>query len=126
MGGPAAGEAEFGIPVEATFTGPVVVAPLSNRGAWTSRTAVVAVPGTPVQGPDVAIPDGFSVLVEFRITQPDSPIGYVANSGANTALSANRKELVKGGAFTLYVTNMNLIFFDSDTAGAVFELTVEQ
>jgi hypothetical protein len=116
----------FGDPVEATVTGTVAVLPTPNRAAWTARTVTVAAPGAAQQGPGVPIPDGFTVAVVFRATQTGAPKGYMANSAANTGLAASRTEMNKGDVRRLGVTNMNLLFFDADTAGAVFELVAEQ
>ncbi len=126
MAGPAAGEAQFGIPVEAVVTGSIVVAQTPNRPAWTVRTVTIASAGTPQQGPDVAIPDGFAVAVKARSTQPSGNIIFQATSGANTALSANRAELKPAEIITLKITNLNLLFFDANNDGSIVELIVEQ
>lgn len=98
-----------------------------NRAAVTFRTVTVAVPGTPVQGPALAVPDGFAVGVKFRSTQVAvSPHGYVGNSAANVIVATTRAEMNKGEGWAFKITNMNLLWFDSDTAGAVFELVAEQ
>lgn len=120
------GEGMFGDPVEATVTGTVAVLPTPNRASWTVRTVAVPAPGAAQQGPSVPIPDGFTVAVVFRATQTGTPKGFMANSLANAGLSASRTEMNKGDVRRLGITNMNLLFFDSDTAGAVFELIAEQ
>ena len=125
MAGTGVGEAQFGIPVDITG-GTIIVIPTANRAAVTMRSVTVIAAGTPVQGPNVSIPNGFAVLVLFRVTQTGAPIGFLANSLANTALPANRTEMLKGDTRRFFVTNMNLLFFDSDTTDAVFELFVEQ
>lgn len=125
MSGPAVAEGMFSDPVDVSG-GTITAAPTPNRAAWTARTAEVVTAGTPVQGPDVAVPNGFSVAIIFRATQAGSPKGYMADSGANTALSASRTEMNKGDVRVLFVTNLNLLFFDTDTSGAVFDLVLEQ
>lgn len=125
MAGTGVGEAQFGIPVDITG-GTIIVVPTVNRAALTFRTVPIAAAGTPQQGPDVSIPNGFAVVVVFRVTQAGAPNGFVANSLANTAVAASRTEMLKGDTRRFFVTNMNLLFFDSDTTDAVFELFVEQ
>lgn len=124
MSGPALAEGMFGDPVD--VSGAVSSVPTPNRAAWTARTVTVLTAATPVQGPNVAIPDGFSVAVIFRATQAGTPKGYMANSSANTAILASRTEMNKGDVRRLFVTNLNLLFFDTDTSGSIFDLVVEQ
>lgn len=123
-----AAEGQFGDPVEAALVGPVtvVVTPTPNKTAIAFGTVTVAVAGTPVQGPNLTVPNGFSLVVRQRVTQAGSPVGYVANSGANCAISANRNETLKGMGFAFFISNANLLWFDSDTAGTIFDLSVEQ
>lgn len=123
---PAAGEDQFGLPVEAEVIGPIIVTPTPNRAAVTFRTVTVVTAGTPVQGPTVTVPDSFSLLVKMRTTNIGNPTGFIANSAANTAISGSRMELKKGEAISLKIDDMDLLFFDSDTSGVVFELVAEQ
>lgn len=126
MAGGALGENQFGIPVEAVVVGAIVVTPTPNRSALTFRTVTIAAAGTPVQGPSVTIPDGFSLAVKNRITNAGAPTGYVANSGANTAVAASRTEMLKGEAFAMFEDNMDNFFFDATINGTIFELFAEQ
>lgn len=105
---------------------PVTITPGANRSAITFTTVTVNPAGTPVPGPNLVVPSGYSLMVRLRETLVGTPIGYVANSGANCAISANRNEVLKGSGFVLWITNANLLYFDSDTNGTIFELTVEQ
>ena len=120
------GEYQFGYPVEAVVVGPIIVTPEPNRSAFTVRTIINAVAGTPLQGPSVTVPDGFAVLIKGRTTQTGSPDLFVANSLANTGISASRTEFVKGESFSMKIDNMDLIFFDTNMSGAVLELIAEQ
>jgi len=126
MGAPITGEDQFATPVEATIFGVITVAAVPNRAAWTAQTVTVAVPGTAVQGPNVPVPDGFSVAIVFRTTQLGNPQGYMGNSMANASNPSFNTQFLKGDTRRLFITNMDLLWFDSDTAGAVFELFVEQ
>ena len=125
MAGAALGENQFGFPVEAVIVGPIVVTPTPNRSAVTFRTVTVTTAGTPVQGPTVTVPDGFAVLVRIR-SQAGTPIIFLANSLANTAVSTLRSELEKGDAIPFKIDDMDLLFFDSDLNGAIAELIAEQ
>ena len=105
---------------------PVVVTPTPNKAAVTMQTVTVAVPGTPVQGPAVAIPDGFSVVVKNRSAQGGTPIVFVGNSNPSVQVATTRVELLKGESLAYFITSMDLLFFDSDVAGCIIELTAEQ
>lgn len=96
-----------------------------NKGGWTTRIVTVVAPGSPVQGPNVPVPDGFGIAVSQR-RHASSPIGYIGPTSAAAADNTLRRELRDGEGFVLYIRNMNLYWFDSDSAGTVFELTVEQ
>lgn len=126
MAGAALGENQFGIPVEATIVGAIVVTATPNRSAVIFRTVTVVTSGTPVQGPSVTIPDGFSLAVKNRITNTGTPTGYVANSGANTADATLRTEMLKGEAFAMFEDDMDNFFFDATLDGTIFELFAEQ
>ncbi len=100
--------------------------PVPNEAAVTFQTVTVAVPGTPVQGPNLTVPDGFGVVVKCRSSQPGSPVAYVGNGAGTVVVSATRMELLKGESIGYKITNMDLLFFDTDTAGCIIELTAEQ
>ena len=99
--------------------------PVPNEAAVTMLTVTVAVPGTPVQGPNQLIPDGFAVVVKNRSSQAGAPTAFVGNGNASVQVSATRLELLKGESISYKITNMDLLFFDSDTAGDIIELTSE-
>lgn len=122
---PQAPEGQFSDPVD--ITGATIIAlPQANRAAVTFRTVTIAAAGTPQQGPNVPVPDGFDVVVVFRVTQNGNPKGYVGNSVPNVSNPATRTEMLKGDVRSFKITNMNLLFFDSDTNGAVFDIFAEQ
>lgn len=98
--------------------------PLPNLNTFTVRPVTLVTPGTPVQGPDVVVPHGYSVVVRMR-RHAGSPNGYVADSSANAG-GTNRSILRDNDAILLNVTNLNAIWVDADTATTVFELIVEQ
>ena len=125
MSGAAVGENQFGIPVEAVIVGSIVVAATPNRSAVSFRTVTVVTSGTPVQGPSVTVPDGFSVAVKNRITNAGSPTGFVANTSGNTANATVRTEMLKGEAFAMFEDNYDNFFFDASLDGTIFELFSE-
>ena len=102
-----------------------MTAPVLNRQGWTTQIVTVVTAGTPVQGPDVKIPHGFGIAISQR-RHAASPIGYVAKSSAAALVDATRKELRDGEGFVLFLTNMNLLWFDASASSTVFELTAEQ
>lgn len=124
MGTPVTVEGWVSDPVDVHFSEPLP--PTPNRDGWTAQTVTIPSAGDAIQGPDVEIPDGFGLAIVFRNTQAGAPTGFMANSAANVGDSVNRTELLKGDRRILYVSNMNEVFFGSDTDGAVFELIVEQ
>lgn len=96
-----------------------------NNQGWSVITVTVATANTPVQGPDLSVPDGYAVTVRQR-RHSGAPTGYVGSSGPNTANSRSRIEMGDNDSFTLQVTNTKLLWFNADTASTVFELILEQ
>jgi len=78
-------------------------------------------PGTPIQGPDMPIPPGYSVLVRMR-PQAGTPIGYVAGSEGTVRDSYSRVHLQEGESITVFVTNLKYLWFDADTAATQMEI----
>lgn len=99
---------------------------LPNRSAITFKGVTVVTAGTPVQGPDVPIPHGYTLAIRNRVTNPGTPIVYVANNAANTSNPAERNELGKGDVERFNITNMNLLWFDATANGIIAELVAEQ
>lgn len=85
------------------------------------RRVVVATAGTPVRGPDIAVPRGYSCVVRQR-HNAGAPAGYVAFSESEVASTQARAELQNNDSLTVRVSNMNRIWFDSDTAATEFEI----
>ena len=85
------------------------------------RRVVVETPGSPVPGPDITVPKGYSCVVRQR-HNPGAPVGYVAFSQSEVASTQARSELQNNDSITVRVSNMNKIWFDSDTAATEFEI----
>lgn len=99
------------------------------KSAIIFQTVTIAAKGTPVQGPTVAIPIGATLMVRQRVTQVASAKGRISHTeaGADNDLAATlRLETVKGDSFSFNVDNMDVLWFDADTNGTVFELIAEQ
>ncbi len=107
--------------------GSIPITPPTNQSSWTVQTNVVSA-GNPTQGPNITIPDGYSVVVRNRSTNGGvgNPTVFVATSLVNTGVSASRIELLKSESLSLAITNMNLLFFDGNIDGTVIEMLAEQ
>jgi len=125
MGGPARVEGWVSDPVEATFPPDGTIPPTANQDAITFRTVTIPLAGDAVQGPDVEIPNGRSVMVIVRTGQSTRK-GFVANSSANVGDPTMRGEIPVDGIRLYFISNMNLLWFGADTDGTVIELQVEQ
>jgi len=89
------------------------------------RRLNVATADTPVQGPNIAVPRGFAVVVRQR-NHPGSPVGYIAGSETAVASTDSRAELNDGNALTLNVSSLSQIWVSADSNDVSFELIVEQ
>lgn len=92
-----------------------------NRMAWAHDDITVPIPGTPVQGPDLAIPDGFGVLISAL--PANTRLAYVENAAAPGTTPVS---LDNGGSRIFYVTNLNLLWIDADVANEGVDYQVEQ
>lgn len=99
----------------------------TNKTAINVREVTVAVAGTAVTGPDVAVPNGFALVVQLRITQAGNQTGYVGEAADVPNIPvARRKEIKKGMALKFFVQNMNQIGVDASVNGTVFEFYAEK
>jgi hypothetical protein len=87
------------------------------------RVRVVTV-GTPVQGPDIAIPKGYDVVIRMR-RHAGTPNGYVSGSAGAVRSTESRVELRDNDSITVRLSNMKEAWFDADTATTDFEMIVE-
>lgn len=96
---------------------------------WTVQTVKVTNANEAVRGPNVAVPVGYTTVVRQR-RHAGSPTGYVAPTEGDLAATGSRSELGDADALELKVSNMNELWFSSDstvaTTGTVFELIVER
>lgn len=97
-----------------------------NRTSFTTKGITVSSAGTAVQGPNVEIPDGYSVVIKAR----DANTGdiKVAESQAK-AQSATRDDyfVIKAGqAISLAIDNLNRVWVNSTVNGEGVDCIVEQ
>jgi len=102
--------------------------PQHNLNTFTVRNVTVTAAGTPVQGPTVTVPHGYALVARLQRGQAGSIIAYVApSSDEASGATAGQRSLIQGNdAIQLWVTNMNALWIDSNTNGAIIELFVEQ
>ena len=102
-----------------------VDANILNQAAFQVQTVTVVTAGTPVQGPSIPVPNTVAVAIQNPSTNANNTVLYVANSSANALLPASRMELKRGESIALYISNVNLIWIDSNNSGATAKLLVE-
>jgi hypothetical protein len=76
-------------------------------------------------GPDITVPPGFSVGVRLSLENAGSPIGYVGAASESPLAAGTRERVTKGEVTPYFVSNMNQIAVNSNTAGAIFEFFSE-
>lgn len=93
----------------------------------TFKAQVVNIPtaGTPVQLPNIPIPEGATLFLRSRLENGSRRV-FVADSSANVALPASRVTLRSGEGIELNVQNANAVWVDSSANNAEVELMVEQ
>ena len=103
----------------------VSISSLPNRDAFTTQSSrnINATPAF-TQLPDITVPDGFALVITADVHNANDV--YVANSGANTNVAANRNTLDNGDNIRLFVTNANLVFVAGSAANQSVDIAVEQ
>lgn len=93
-----------------------------NLTTPTTRTVTVTVSGTPVQGPDVNVPDGIKVTV--RAHPDNTGTITVAESSANAVNSGSScNRLTNNQSEEYQVQNFSQIWFDATVSGEKVLLT---
>ena len=90
------------------------------------RVVQVVTSGTSVQGPDVAVPKGYTCVIRQRRHNSIDPLGRVAFSRNAIGNTVERSELGDGDALEVKISNMKEAWFDSDTDATFFEMIVER
>ena len=102
-----------------------VDANIPNQTAFQVQTLTVTTAGTPVQGPSIPVPNTVAVAVQNPSTNSNSTLIYIANSSANALLPASRMELKRGESISLYISNTDLLWVNSNNSAATAKLLVE-
>lgn len=107
----------FGSAVQTTVVTP-------NQSVF--RVEVINVPsaGTPIQLPDIAVPDGIDIVIKAKTSNGGKRI-YVADSSVNCGNAAKGAELRAGESIGLALINTNLVFIDASHNNAAIELLLE-
>jgi hypothetical protein len=92
--------------------------PVPNEANW---IVVALSPGAGItaQLPNVVVPDGFALVVKNRSTNPVGTILFLATSVLQLGAATTRTELLVGESLSLFVVDMNVVFFQLNTAGFV-------
>ena len=94
-----------------------------NRESFATGQVTVPVPGTAVQLPAQAIPDGFAVVIRAKDTNTGNV--YLGNSAANAQDPTVAYILDVGEFVTLYITDLSAAFIDADVADEGIDWIVE-
>ncbi len=90
------------------------------------RIVTIVEAGTPVHGPTLEVPPGYTTAITMRRPSSGTPTGYVGPSKTDVGQSDTRKHLIAGEGIELDLSNLNGAWFDATAADVVFELMVEQ
>ena len=95
-----------------------------NRPNFYTGTVTITSAGTAQQGPAVQIPPGFSAVIKGR----DGNTGNVffAPSATEAQTAASRITVAPGSAARMFITSLDLVWFDAVTTNDVVELFVER
>ena len=101
------------------------VAQVVNRTGFVTGQVVVAAAGTPVQGPNVAVPDGIPIAI---LAFPgNGGLIYIGNSLAEVLAAGARWDGIgAGGGVTLNIRNLNAVWFDAVNNGEGVSYMVER
>lgn len=95
-----------------------------NQGQFRCLVIPVLQSSTPVNLPDVPIPDGVEIALRASITNGNARI-FVSDSAINVLDSLNRGTLASGESIGLRLTNLNLIWIGSSANNRSVEIIVE-
>lgn len=96
-----------------------------NNPTFKAQVVTVPAAGTPVNLPNIPIPDGVDLTIRAKATNGKNLI-FVSDSSANAALPAARLTLAAGESVGLAVQNANAVWIDGSLNGVSVEIMVEQ
>lgn len=96
----------------------------TNPNTWDHDQKNVTTPGTPVQLPALAVPDGYELVVQAKTDNTEDV--YAGNAKDTTSNSTKRKRLEPSDAFSLKVKNASAVWIDADNSGDGVEYWCEK
>jgi len=98
----------------------------SNKTHVTTGKILLVTPATPVQGTTQTVPDGIKAKFKASEKLNDGVTDFTGKIYVKgTALEANAFYLFATQEVELLISNINVIWIDSDTAGAVLTWIIE-
>lgn len=101
------------------------VVTLINFTTFTAQVVTVVTHGTPVQLPNIVVPDGASLSIRASVGNGGKKI-LLADTSANTGIANSRLTLAAGESVELRVQNTNAVWIDASANNASVEFIVEQ
>ena len=105
------------------YTSYSVVSANLNRSDFNTGQTLVLVPGTAVQLPNIAIPDGFTLVI--KALPGNAGRIYLGHDAATAQVPANAYSLGPNEHAELNLTNANLVWLDAAVANDGVEILVE-
>jgi hypothetical protein len=100
----------------------------TGQGTAAIRTVIVETADTPVQGPNLAVPPGFTANILQR-RHIGSPTGYVGFSRVETLNTNERHVMIDADSFEVNIDNFDEVWFNGEsipTGGLFFEIMAER
>lgn len=105
------------------YTSYSVVTTDLNQADFNTGQTLVPVPGTAVQLPNIAIPDGFALVIKALPTNAGRV--YIGHTAAAAQVPANAYSLGPNEHVELKLTNANLVYLNTAVANDGVEIVVE-
>lgn len=105
------------------YTSYSVVTTGLNQSDFNTGQTLVPVPGTAVQLPNTAIPDGFALVI--KALPANAGRVYIGNTAAAAQVPANAYSLGPNEHVELQITNANLVYLNAAVANDGVEIVVE-
>lgn len=105
------------------YTSYSVVSADLNRADFNTGQTLVPVPGVAVQLPNIAIPDGFALVI--KALPANAGRVYIGHTAADAQVPANAYSLGPNEHVELKITNANLVYLDAAAVNDGVEIVVE-